>query len=304
MPEPDACCLVLAFLYLELLGSRMAVWWYWHFPERKERRSSCRSNLFFSLALPKHSRFDSREHKMTSRSSAKHAHSAISRVLVVAVLSCMVWKALGGTQMSDDQPCAGLLGQVKSSDILVKVNGTRYTFHLPTRKNGPFNDAPTLFLEVPGIRQQNRTGKDCSRLTDRVVASQTFTGCSCTLIPIDTIEQGAHKFGYELLIDRCPSPQENLVTRAYSFVTNDTISELYTNTMQYSSLPNFTYSNPYVEASYSEYQKKTGLGAPVPPFLSTLSCIRPTILGPLLPVTNSPAATNLLFFFAPPYSTQ
>lgn len=146
----------------------------------------------------------------------------------------------------DAQPCAGYLAEIQADNLLVRINGTRFLFYVPETEGGAFGTEPVEYLEVPSIKQQNRSQNACQRLRDTAVKVEDFSGCRCNFIKVSEVANGVNKTGWELRIDQCPAPQENLVFQAYATVTNVTTTQTYYNTMQYSSVSNFSYTSPYV----------------------------------------------------------
>lgn len=146
----------------------------------------------------------------------------------------------------DTQPCAGYLAEIEGDNLLVRINGTRFLFYVPDSPGGAYGAEPVEFLEVPSIKQQNRRITPCQRLSDPSVYTEDFAGCSCNLIKVSEVANGVNKTGWEIRIDSCPAPQQDLLFQAYATVTNVTSSQTYYNTMEYSSVSNFSYTSPYV----------------------------------------------------------
>lgn len=150
----------------------------------------------------------------------------------------------------DTQPCAGYLAEIEGENLLVRINGTRFLFYVPDTPGGAYGAEPVEYLEVPSIKQQNRRITPCQRLSDPAVYTEDFAGCNCNLIKVEEVANGVNKTGWEIRIDSCPAPQKDLLFQAYATVTNVTSSQTYYNTMQYSSVSNFSYTSPYVDQSH------------------------------------------------------
>ena len=171
-------------------------------------------------------------------------------VFLVFALVTATFAAQWSAHRRDDfgtQPCAGYLAEAQTDGLLVRINGTRFLFYVPDRPGGEFGAEPVEYLEVPGMHQQNRSSNSCARLVDKPTYQSDFSGCSCNLIKVSEVAHGVNKTGWELRIDSCPAPQADLVFQAYVTVTNVTSVTTYYDTMQYSSVSNFSYTSPYVK---------------------------------------------------------
>lgn len=170
------------------------------------------------------------------------------RAVVQPLLLCLVLSVLMVHGLEDVQPsaCSGLVDQIQGDNVLVRINGTLMTFHVPSKPGGPFNDHAVQYLEVPNLRELNRTGETCSRNTDPTLVTLSFAGCSCALSDTSEVANGVNKTARTLTISNCPPPYSQVVTTMLISTTNVTSELFYNETMPYSSAANFSYSNPYV----------------------------------------------------------
>lgn len=178
--------------------------------------------------------------------------STMARFFWFPLVLCLLASALVSAATLDSnseyppQACANVVDQLQGSNVLVKINGSLFTFHVPSVEGGPFNEKPVQYLEVPDLREQNRTTLTCNRNSDPTVLSFDFNGCSCVLKDTSLVANGVNKTARTITVSQCPAPFAETVTTMLISVTNITTEEYYDNTLPYSSASNFSYTNPYV----------------------------------------------------------
>lgn len=148
------------------------------------------------------------------------------------------------------QPCSQFQVEILGDRLRIQFNGTRVTFTAAAIDGNGWDESEKMVFQFVSLSEYATLQTYCLPNQDPLLRTVNFADCNCELMQLEETRGNITETGYQVKMDGCLPPDDNLVAYATVTVANDSYTETFGPTLPGSIAPNISYHHPYVRTHH------------------------------------------------------